>query len=69
MKKLLLTFDDNPNSCPKQCIFHNTEDMVNWFSSKSDIFTEFKVSDDIVSFTVKHAWTSFAKFEYIQSYL
>lgn len=69
MKKILLTFDDEVASIPKKFIFHNVEDMIDWFRSKADIFTDFTVKDDNVFFTVNHAWQSFATFEYVDSFL
>lgn len=69
MKKILLTFDDELASIPKRCLFHNTEDMINWFRSKSDTFTQFTVKDDTVLFTVNYSWQSFATFEYVDSFL
>lgn len=70
MKKLLLTFEDSIDLIPKQCIFHNTEDMIDWLTSKSDIFVEFKIiNDNVIAFNVQHVWKGLANFEYIEAFL
>ena len=69
MKKLLLEFDDAPASLDTQYIFHNEEDMKEWFYKNSDIFTKWEITGDIVQFTVNHSWKSFATFKYVTALL